>query len=168
MRNVSLKIQRWLSLLWTSNRPLTFVGLLMVCDLGACLITMIFDSRQITGINAWIKPAKFALSSAVTCFSLAWIANYLVDWPKIRAWSGRVFAASIALEIVLIDLQAACGTSSHFNMAGTIDRVAFITIGFWFIHHFEPFPQLALHPHFDINLHDLKKFTMQQYGVLAP
>jgi hypothetical protein len=129
MKNVFLKIQRWVSVLWTSNRPLTFVGLLMVCDLGACLVAMMFDSRQIIGINAWIKPAKFGLSSAVTCRSLAWIASYLVDWPRIRNWSGRVFAASIAIEIIVIDLQAARGTTSHFNMAGSIDRVAFITMG---------------------------------------
>ena len=129
MTNVFFKFQRWLSILWTSNRPLTFVGLLMVCDLGACLVAMMFDSRQITGINAWIKPAKFGLSSAVTCFSLAWIVSYLRDWPRIRDWSGRVFAVSIAIEIVVIDLQAERGTTSHFNMAGPIDRVAFITMG---------------------------------------
>jgi hypothetical protein len=129
MKSVSLKLQRWLSALWTSNRPLTFVGLLMVCDVGACIVAMMFDSRQITGINAWIKPAKFGLSSAVTCLSLAWIASYLRDWPRIRDWSGRVFAVSIAIEIVVIDLQAARGTTSHFNMAGPIDRVAFITMG---------------------------------------
>jgi hypothetical protein len=129
MKSVSLKLQRWLSALWTSNRPLTFVGLLMVCDVGACLVAMMFDSRQITGINAWIKPAKFGLSSAVTCLSLAWIASYLRDWPRIRDWSGRVFAVSIAIEIIVIDLQAARGTTSHFNMAGPVDRVGFITMG---------------------------------------
>jgi hypothetical protein len=129
MKNVSLKTQRWLSVLWTSNQALTLVGLLMVCDLGACFAALMFDSRQITGINAWIKPAKFGLSSAVTCLSLAWIASYLNDWPRIREWSGRVFAASIAIEIIVIDLQAARGTTSHFNMAGSIDRVVFITMG---------------------------------------
>jgi hypothetical protein len=129
MKNVTLKIQRWLSVLWASSWPLTSVGLLMVCDLGACLVAMMFDSRQITGINAWIKPAKFGLSSAATCLSLAWIASYLGDWSRIRDWSGRVFAASIAIEIGVIDLQAARGTTSHFNMNGSIDRIAFITMG---------------------------------------
>ena len=69
MKSVSLKLQRWLSALWTSNRPLTFVGLLMVCDVGACLVAMMFDSRQITGINAWIKPAKLPLKRSDLPFS---------------------------------------------------------------------------------------------------
>jgi putative Ca2+/H+ antiporter (TMEM165/GDT1 family) len=119
----------WLSDLWASNHALTFVGVMMVFDLAVCLVAMVFDSRQITGVNAWLKPAKFGLSSAVTCLSLAWIAGYLRDWPGIRDWSGRVFALSIAIEIFVIDLQAARGTTSHFNMATPFDRVAFITMG---------------------------------------
>ena len=129
MENAYLKSRRWLAALWAASPPLTFVGVMMVCDFAGCLVAMMFDSRQITGINAWIKPAKFGLSSAVTCLSVAWIASYLNDWPRIREWSGRVFAASIAIEIIVIDLQAARGTTSHFNMAGSIDRVVFITMG---------------------------------------
>lgn len=129
MNNAYLKMRCWTSALWAASGPLTFVGLTMVCDLVACLVAMTFDSRQITGVSAWLKPAKFGLSSAVTCLSLAWIAGYLRDWPKIRDWSGRIFAASIAIEIVVIDLQAARGTTSHFNMAGSMDRVAFVTMG---------------------------------------
>jgi hypothetical protein len=129
MNNAYLKWRRWLSALWAASPPLTFVGVMMVCDLIACIVAMMFDSRQITGVNAWIKPAKFGLSSAVTCLTLAWIASYLREWPTIRDWSGRVFAASIAIEIVVIDLQAARGTTSHFNMTGPMNRVAFITMG---------------------------------------
>jgi hypothetical protein len=129
MKTLYLKMQRWLSALWTDSRPLTFVGVLMLCDVAACLVAMIFDHRQITGFNAWLKPAKFGLSIAVTCFSLAWIAGYLRDWQRIRDWSGRIFAASIAIEIVVIDLQAARGTTSHFNMATPFDRMAFVTMG---------------------------------------
>lgn len=129
MKHSHLKMRHWLLALWTASRQLTFVGVMMVCDLVACLAAMMFDSRQITGVNAWIKPAKFGLSSAVTCFSLAWIASFLADWPRIRDWSCRVFAASIAIEIIVIDLQAARGTTSHFNMAGSMDRVVFITMG---------------------------------------
>jgi hypothetical protein len=129
MKHIPLKAYGWLTSLWIASRPLTFVALVMVCDLAVCLVAMILDSRQITGVNAWLKPAKFGLSSAVTCLSLAWIAGYLVDRPGIRNWSGRVFAASIAIEIFMIDLQAARGTASHFNVATPFDRAAFIAMG---------------------------------------
>jgi hypothetical protein len=129
MKYLYFKMRNGLSALWAANRPLTFVGLAMVCDLVACLVAMTLDSRQITGVNAWLKPAKFGISSAVTSLSLAWIVGHLKDWPTIRDWSSRVFAVSIAIEIVVIDLQAARGTTSHFNMAGPIDRIGFITMG---------------------------------------
>lgn len=129
MKNLYLKIRDGISDLWATNRPLTFVGVMMVCDVAACLVAMIFDSRQITGINAWIKPAKFGLSSAITCLTLAWIAVYLAAWPRVRDWSCRVFAASIAFEIVIIDLQAARGTTSHFNVSTPFDKAAFVVMG---------------------------------------
>jgi hypothetical protein len=101
----------------------------MIADFAICLIAMCFDSRQITGVDGWVKPAKFGLSSAVTCLTLAWIAGYLKDWPRLRLWASRVFAASIAIEIVVIDLQAARGTTSHFNVSSPFNKAAFIVMG---------------------------------------
>ncbi len=129
MKYIPLKAQRWLTPLWSAGPSLTLVGLMMVCDLAACLAAMMFDARQITGVNAWLKPAKFGLSSAVTCLTLAWIAGYLGDWPRIRNWSGKIFATSIAIEIIVIDMQAGRGTTSHFNTATPFDRAAFIVMG---------------------------------------
>jgi hypothetical protein len=40
-----------------------------------------------------------------------------------------VFAASITIEIVIIDMQAARGTTSHFNMTTPFDAGAFIVMG---------------------------------------
>ena len=129
MKSILSGTRSWLTQLWMVSPSLTAVGLVMIFDLVACVIATQFDSRQITGIDAWIKPAKFALSSAITCLSMAWLASYLKDWRKVRAWSARVFAASNAIEIVIIDMQAARGTTSHFNMATSFDAAAFIVMG---------------------------------------
>ena len=129
MNSILSRTRHRLTQLWTASPSLTAVGLVMIVDLVACIIATQFDSRQITGVNAWLKPAKFGISSAITCLSLAWIASYLKDWPRLRVWSARVFAASIALEIVIIDMQAARGTTSHFNMTTPFDAGAFIVMG---------------------------------------
>jgi hypothetical protein len=115
--------------LWSASPSLTLTGCLMVVDFTVCLAAMFFSSREITGINAWIKPAKFGISSAVTCLTLAWIAGYLTDWPRIRKWASRVFAASISIEIIIINLQAGRGTASHFNVTTPFDKAAFIVMG---------------------------------------
>ena len=129
MDSILSRTRYWLTRLWLASPSLTSVGLVMIIDLIVCVIAMQLDSRQITGVNAWLKPAKFGLSSAITCLSLAWIASYLKSWPRLRAWSARVFAISIAIEIVIIDMQAARGTTSHFNMATIFDATAFVIMG---------------------------------------
>lgn len=115
--------------LWIASPSLTLTGWLMLADFVVCLVAMALHSEQITGVNAWLKPAKFGLSSAITCLTLAWLASYLSDWPRVRKWASRVFAASIAIEIVVINLQAARGTTSHFNVSTPFDRSAFIVMG---------------------------------------
>jgi hypothetical protein len=115
--------------LWWASPLLTFTGGLMLADFLVCSVAMAFDSRHIAGVNAWLKPAKFGLSSAITCLTLARIASYLNDWPRIRKWASGVFAASIAVEIVVINLQAARGTTSHFNVSTPFDKSAFIIMG---------------------------------------
>lgn len=129
MKAIFEKLRLGTSSLWTASQPLALTGWLMIADFVMSLVAMWFDPRQITGIDAWLKPAKFGLSSAVTCFTLAWIGGYLKDWPKVRTWGGRVFAVSIAIEIVVINLQAARGTTSHFNVSTPFNKGAFIVMG---------------------------------------
>jgi hypothetical protein len=119
---------RW-TLLWKGSRWFTLSGTLMAIDFVFCLLAMGWDHRQITGVNAWLKPARFGLSSAVTCLTLASIAGYLKDWPAVRNWASRVFAFSITIEIVVIDMQAARGTTSHFNLSTPFDAAAYIVMG---------------------------------------
>jgi hypothetical protein len=124
--------ERWRNFvkrLWTASRSLSLVGWVLIVDVAVCLVLMTIDPRQITGLGAWIKPVKFGLSSAVTCLTLAWMSSYLTDWLRLRRWTGRVFASSIALEIVIIDMQAARGTTSHFNVSTPFDKAAFIVMG---------------------------------------
>jgi hypothetical protein len=116
-------------LLRAASPTLSLTALVMLADFVVCLVAMAIDSRHITGINAWFKPANFGISSAITCLTLAGIASYLSDWPELRKWASRVFAASIIVEIVVINLQAARGTASHFNFSTPFNRSAFIVMG---------------------------------------
>ena len=115
--------------LWTTNAPLTAGGLLMLAALAASLAGLVFDPRVIVGAPAWLKPAKFASSTALYMFTLAWIFSYLPDWPRLRRYVGWTTAVILVFEVAVIDLQAWRGTTSHFNVATPLDAVLFSLMG---------------------------------------
>jgi hypothetical protein len=115
--------------LWRASPPLTAVGGLMLVVGGASLSGMLVDPRTITGAPAWLKPFKFAVSTAVYSLTLAWIFGWLSDWPRVRRVVGWVTAIVFVLEVALIDIQAGRGTTSHFNVSTQLDATIFLVMG---------------------------------------
>jgi hypothetical protein len=90
---------------------------------------MLVDPRVITGAPAWLKPFKFAVSTAVYSLTLAWIFGYLTAWPRVRHIVGWVTALVFVLEVAIIDLQAWRGTTSHFNISTPMNAALFAVMG---------------------------------------
>ena len=115
--------------LWHTDTPLTAVGLLMLGALGASALGLWLDPRTINGVPAWLKPAKFAASTAIYSLTLAWLFRYLGSWRTLRRIAGWSTAAIFVLEVVIIDLQAWRGTTSHFNVGSPMDAALFSIMG---------------------------------------
>lgn len=115
--------------LWRSSPPLTFVAGLMAAALVASAVAMLVDSRTITGAPAWLKPAKFAASTAIYSATLAWLFTYLPAWRRTRTWVGWATAIIFVVEVAIIDLQAWRGTTSHFNVSTPLDAALFSIMG---------------------------------------
>jgi hypothetical protein len=115
--------------LWRASPPLTAVGMLMTVVAASSLVGVLVDPRVITGAPAWLKPLKFAVSTAVYSLTLAWIFTRLPDWPRVRRVVGWTTAIVFVLEVAIIDAQAWRGTTSHFNVSTTLDRVLFGVMG---------------------------------------
>jgi hypothetical protein len=124
-----IRLAALLGRLWQASPPLSAVGALMLVAVGASLVGMAVDPRIITGAPAWLKPFKFAVSTAVYSLTLAWIFQQLADWPRVRRVVGWTTAIVFVLEVALIDVQAWRGTTSHFNAATTLDRTLYIIMG---------------------------------------
>jgi hypothetical protein len=101
----------------------------MAADLVFCVFGLLFDHRIITGAPAWLKPAKFAVSTLIAAWSFAFCIAATSTWPRLRRGLDLVLALSLLLEIALIDMQAARGTSSHFNVATHFDGAVFAVMG---------------------------------------
>jgi hypothetical protein len=114
---------------WSADPWLTGTGLVLLALVVPSALGVWLDPRIITGAPAWLKPTKFALSTAIYSLTLAWVFSFLPTWPRMRRIVGRTTALVMLAEIAIIDLQAWRGTTSHFNVATPLDAVLFSTMG---------------------------------------
>jgi len=122
-------VRTLLARLWRTDKPLTSAGLLMLAALAAFAVGLLVDPRTIGGAPAWMKPAKFALSTAIYTLTLAWIFTLLPSWRRTRVLAGWTTAAIIVMEVAIIAVQAWRGTTSHFNVSTPVDGALFGIMG---------------------------------------
>ncbi|MEX0676647.1 MAG: hypothetical protein WD063_06200 [Pirellulales bacterium] len=111
------------------NRVLAATGSLFAILALALVIAIVFDRRELLGVNVWIKPIKFLVSVALYLWTLAWFLAYLERprWVlRCVAWSA---AGLMLIELSCIIFQAARGHTSHFNNATTLDAGIFGIMG---------------------------------------
>jgi hypothetical protein len=114
---------------YSASPALTVLGFIMAADLVFCLGGLVVDHRMITGAPAWLKPAKFALSTMIAAWSFTFCLASASIWPHIRRGLDVALTLGLLIEIVLIDMQAARGTSSHFNIGSHFDAAVFAVMG---------------------------------------
>ena len=115
--------------LWHTDKPLTAVGLLMLAALGVSALGLWLDPRTIGGAPAWLKPGKFAASTAIYSLTLAWLFRYLSAWLVTRRIVSWTTAVVLVLEVAIISMQAWRGTTSHFNVGTPLDAALFAIMG---------------------------------------
>jgi hypothetical protein len=118
-----------ISLIWKQSQVLTATAGAMLVNFLFTLLGLIVDPRVIGGMPAWLKPAKFALSTAIFAASIAWLFQYLPNFAKSTRWVGWALAAILIIEVAIIDLQAARGTTSHFNISTAENAVLWGIMG---------------------------------------
>ena len=110
--------------------PLLFwTGASMMLGLLVVTLISIGDTRQILGLNPWIKPMKFMTSITIFLWTVAWFMPETRPKPTLRAIVRWTIASAMVIEIVCITLQAARGTTSHFNVQSPFDGIVFSTMG---------------------------------------
>lgn len=108
---------------------LTWTGVLMLVDTVVSLVGLAVDPTVITGAPAWMKPLKFAISTSLFSFTVAFMIGQLGRTRRLAAILGRFMAVALTVEILLIDMQAARHTTSHFNYATRFDAAVFGVMG---------------------------------------
>lgn len=97
------------------NETLFYYGLLcLVLSVVFILLTK-FSTTQVYGVNAWYKPFKFAFSTFLFAWAMAWYCYYLPNF-NIRLFNWSVIIL-LGFEIFYIAFQAGKGQLSHYNVS---------------------------------------------------
>jgi hypothetical protein len=107
------------------NRPLTVTVILMLLTLVGTLIGLIIDRQVITGVPAWIKPLKFAISIGIYAATFVWLLGFVEGHRRVVRGIAWATTLGVTIEMALIALQVVRGTTSHFNVSTPFNTAVF-------------------------------------------
>jgi hypothetical protein len=101
------------------QRPLALFGAATLLIAGFCVLLQEADPRTLaSGVNVWVKPAKFFSSVAIFSITMAWLFGYVRPerrtGPALR-WTAALLIVAGTFELAWISWQGAHGLESHFN-----------------------------------------------------
>jgi hypothetical protein len=113
---------------------LSWTGWLNVGLAALALVLLPLDQRHVTGALVWVKPLKFSLSIVAYAWTLGWLLASLPAPAQraVRRLSGGV-ALSMAVEQAIVFIQAARGTTSHYNVSSPLNGLLFGLMGIFIL-----------------------------------
>lgn len=99
----------------TRNETLFYSGLLCLGLAMAFLILTKTTTTQVYGVNAYFKPFKFAFSTFLFAWAMAWYCYYLPSF-NVGFFNWTVIVL-LGFEIVYIAIMASKGLTSHYNLS---------------------------------------------------
>jgi hypothetical protein len=97
------------------NEELFYFGVLCFSLSIVCIVLWKITTTKVHGVNAWIKPFKFAISIGLFAWTMGWYCHYLSNFnTTIFNWTVIIL---FGFELVYITLQASKGQLSHFNIS---------------------------------------------------
>lgn len=97
------------------NETLFYFGLLCLAFAVLFLILTKLSNTQVYNVNAWNKPFKFAFSTFLFSWAMAWYCFYLTNFnTHLFNWSVILL---LSFEIVYIAIMASIGKTSHYNLS---------------------------------------------------
>jgi hypothetical protein len=95
------------------NETLFYYGLVCLLASFAFLILTRMTSTQVYNVSAWYKPFKFAFSTFLYAWAMAWYCAYLKDFNN--GFFNWAIIILLGFEIIYIAIQAGRGQLSHYN-----------------------------------------------------
>ena len=110
------------------NETLFYFGLVCLFTSAIFLILTQTSQVKVFQVNAFYKPFKFAFSTFLFTWAMAWFCFYLPNFNvKIFNW---VVIVLLGFEIAYIAIQASKGQLSHYNMSSSFYATMYSLMAF--------------------------------------
>ncbi len=101
---------------------------LFVFAIGTTLGSLV-DDRTLMGVNVWIKPIKFSISTAIYILTVGFLITLYPFSKRKKNIINNIVSWTLFIEIVLIIFQASRGVQSHYNISNPFDGLIFAAMG---------------------------------------
>ena len=119
---------QFLNELASRNPALYYFGWISLVGALIMLLLIIATSNQVLGINAYIKPFKFFMSTTIFVWSIAWYVHYL-NMSGLERWYSWTVILVLGFELFWITFKATQGELSHFNVSSAFNGIMFSLMG---------------------------------------
>lgn len=93
------------------------------------LVGLLVDDRTLMGVNVWLKPLKFAISTGVYIFTVGYLTTLYPFSTRKRNILNNLVSWSLLIEVSIIIAQGARGVQSHYNQSSLLDSLLFAAMG---------------------------------------
>lgn len=113
-----------------TNSPILYVIVwIHIILILISVVGLLIDDRTLLGVNVWIKPLKFAISTGIYIFTVGYLTT-LYPFSKLkRNIINNIVSWTLLIEVLIIFFQGARGVQSHYNQSSLFDGLLFAAMG---------------------------------------
>lgn len=112
------------------HSKITYYHSLFALALAAiCLGGMLIDERTLMGVNVWLKPLKFCISTLIYLMTIGFFTHLYKYGKRKKNFINHLVSWTLSVELLIIVGQGARGVQSHYNMSSPMDGILFAAMG---------------------------------------
>jgi hypothetical protein len=93
------------------------------------ILGILIDDRTLMGVNVWIKPLKFSISTAIYILTVGFLITLYPFSKRKKDLINHIVSWTLLIETGLIIYQGSRGVQSHYNLSNPFDALIFAAMG---------------------------------------
>lgn len=94
-----------------------------------CIPALMIDDRMLLGVNVWVKPLKFLISTGIYVFTFGYFTSLYPFSKSNKIILNNLVAWTLLVETAIIVGQGIRGVQSHYNINSLLDGLLFSAMG---------------------------------------